>query len=478
MADGRPLGRERRWRVWLALFALTFVVHVTSPNVVVSDSLRSVPVAESILRRGTISLDHYRGRLPTPGYGVDIVDGHLYPTFPWAKSLFAVPVVAVFDGLHAVGIGPGVKDSLETGSPAWQVQVLTMSAVVALTTVVIYEIALLGLTVADARRRRRLALAFALVFSFCTSAWSIASRSLWQHGPSMLFLSLALLVALQSRTRPGAIRWLGLPLAAAYTMRPTNAIPLAAFSIWVAIRHRRHLVAYAAGIALVLGAFVAVNLSAWGIPLPPYYSANRLWTSRLLPEALVGNLFSPARGLFVFTPVLVLALAGVGLKLRRRQLKGLDLVVLASVVAHWLVISTMTPPGRPGVAPYAWWGGHSYGPRFFSDMAPFLIFLSLPVLDWLGTPGQRRASFRAVLAISLVLTGASFLIHFQGAYFRSSWCWNDQPTNIDVDQARLWDWSDPQFLRGAHRFLLGPDRRSEIMRAAAVVIGCPSEPPR
>jgi len=45
----------------------------------------------------------------------------------------------------------------------------------------------------------------------------------------------------------------------------------------------------------------------------------------------------------------------------------------------------------------------------------------------------------------------SFTIHFRGAHRRSAWDWNSQPVDVDVDPTRIWDWRDPQFLRGLTR---------------------------
>src|SRR5207248_2106541 len=66
------------------------------------------------------------------------------------------------------------------------VEIFAASGMVAITAVLLYLIA----------RRSRLsapsALAIALIFAFGTSAWSTASRALWQHAPSMLMLTAAL----------------------------------------------------------------------------------------------------------------------------------------------------------------------------------------------------------------------------------------------------------------------------------------------
>jgi hypothetical protein len=458
-----------RWRVVLArlaLFGVVFVVHVTSPNVIISDSRRSLAVAESIAHRRTLSLDQLRGQVDPADYDLVQHDGHLYWLFPWTVALFLLPVVAWYDVAHAAGWGPGSAAKVAAVGSDWPAQVFVASAIVAATALVIHQIALLEFTASglSLRRRQRLAVLCALVFSFGTAAWSTASRSMWQHGPSMLLLSLAALLALRSKSRPEVARWLGLPLAAAYAVRPTNAIPLALFGLWMAVCRRRQLPGFAAGAAAVLGVFAFVNLKAYGSALPPYYAAGRLGRTPHFVEALAGNLVSPSRGLLLFSPVLILAAVGTILKLRAHRLDGLDLVLVASVAGHWVAISSFP----------RWWGGDSFGPRFFSDMVPFLVVLGLPVVTALAVPSRgvwiRRA---AALGACGALAAASVGINFVGAYLPSTWCWNNIPADFDTRPARLWSWGDPQFLRGVGRLVKGPDRRGAIVRAGVIRNGCP-----
>ncbi len=445
-----------RW-VRLALFIVVLLVHMTSPHAEITDSVRAIPVAQSITRRGTLSLDHFRETMPQPGNNVIEVDGHLYGNYPWAISLFAVPVLLAVDGAHALGVGPGVEGRIAAAGSDWEFQVVTMSLVVALTTVVIYQIGLESLRLGDRRRLQRYALAAAVTFSFGTAAWSTASRSYWQHGPSMLMLSLAALVAVRSRADPRVVRCLGPPLAASYFMRPTNSVSVALFTLWVLLRHRRYLVAHLAGMAVVVTGFVAVNVAAYGSVLQPYYGEERHFRSGgELVEALAGNLVSPSRGLFVFSPVLLLAVAGVVLKQRSRVLDDVDVLLAGCVVAHWLAISVLAFP--------AWWGGHSYGPRLFSDAVPFMVVLGLPVLDRLAQPDHPSVARRFAVAACLASAGVSMFVNFSGAYFRSSACWNAIPTGVDQDPSKVWDWSDPQFLRGPRNFLAGDQPRSEVTR--------------
>jgi hypothetical protein len=165
----------------VVLFGVVFVVHVTSPNVIVSDSRRSLAVAESIVHRRTISIDQLRGVADPTDYDVVERDGHLYPLFPWGAALFAVPSVIVYDLGDAVGWWPGADARVAKAGSDWPAQVFVASAVVAATTLVMHQIALLELAGLSRRRRERLALLSALAFAFGTAAWSTASRSMWQH---------------------------------------------------------------------------------------------------------------------------------------------------------------------------------------------------------------------------------------------------------------------------------------------------------
>lgn len=432
-----------RLRLWLFLGILA--VYFTSPVVTVTDSRLTVPTALSIVREGDLDLDEYPGVVaPARSYDVVVRGDHRYGYFPYGPALLALPPVLVLEGLHRAGIGGGTEALLEDRH-GWVVEILVAGVVTATTAVVLQALTFLVLTGPERRRKWR-STVVALGFAFGTSAWSTATRALWQHGPVMLFLALALLLAVRSRTRPESVRWMGAPLAGAFFMRPTAALPAAFLTLWVARHRTRFLAAYLAGGVAVAVPFVAINLAAYGAVLPPYFLLGRLSGSPAFGEALVGNLVSPSRGLLVFSPVLLLSGAGVLVALRNRRFDALDGAVAAGVVAHWLAISTY---------PH-WWGGHSYGPRLFTDALPFLAYLSLPVVDavpdgWTGEGLWRRLA----IAGSCLLLAVSVINHAQGAYVRAAWCWNARPVSVDERPARLWSWSDPQLTVGWRRLLSG-----------------------
>jgi hypothetical protein len=173
----------------------------------------------------------------------------------------------------------------------------------------------------------------------------------------------------------------------------------------------------------------------YGALLPPYFTVQRL---NLTPEpqALLGNLFSPARGLLVFSPVFLFSFYGPWLKLREAHSDMLDLFLAGIIVAHWLLISSF---GH-------WWAGNSCGPRFFSDMTPYFVYLLIPVVKRsTELKGLRKV---AISTFFLLLLAVSFFVHCRGATSWEVYWWNLRPVDVDTNPQRLWDWSDLSFLRG------------------------------
>ena len=145
------------------------------------------------------------------------------------------------------------------------------------------------------------------------------------------------------------------------------------------------------------------------------------------------HLLSPSRGLLAFTPIAIISVVGVFLAILRRWISPLSPYLAAILLLHTLVISS-------------WWPGHGYGPRYFTDMSPlFVLFLVPTVLYWSKMQGAGRAA-AAALFFALALWGV--FAHGRGATSVAANMWSATPNNVDDYPARVWDWKDPQFLRG------------------------------
>jgi len=442
------------------LLGLVFIVYAVSPNATPFDSRWSVHTAVSILREGNTDLNEYLPLIErNQFYGIECVNSDGYRKFPIRSSAecpdgkyfafhpvavpsLALPAVAAIQGVTRVlePVLGSVADRVPTetqrsllrgdlvgGSTA--VELLVASLIMAAATAFFY------LVVRECLDRSR-AIVLALLFAFCTPAWSLASRALWQHGPSMMLLILVLLLLLRAERRPDAISYLGFPLSFAFFLRPTNAVTVGAVTIYVVLYHRRRLAGYLLSAAPVTLAFCAYNTAVYGTLLAPYSFVVRTNQAGLslherFLEALAGNLVSPGRGLLVYVPLVLLVAVGISLPPGSERERRLRPFLVSIVAAHWVLVSSYED----------WIGGHAYGPRYMLDIVPFLFFLLVPVL-------ARAKWQRSGMAVALILLGGvSLWIHFLGAWRWEVWEWNSTPADINQAQARVWDWRDPPFLR-------------------------------
>jgi hypothetical protein len=250
----------------------------------------------------------------------------------------------------------------------------------------------------------------------------------------MLIMVITLLTILRGEKRTVPLMFNGAALAFSFAVRPTNAIPAAALCIFFLASLGRRAWPLLAGAGAAGAGIVLMNFSSYGMPLIPYYS-GKLGLHPAVLEALAGSLVSPNRGLLVYCPVFLLSLTGVRRAVTTGAHKVLFRFLAVIILLHWLAIGAFD----------RWWGGHSYGPRLFTDALPFLILFLVPFMDILNSSkGAKRISMSVVLAI-LVLAG--FVIHWAGANHWSAVEWNAAPRDVDTDQSRIWDWSDMQILR-------------------------------
>jgi hypothetical protein len=427
------------------LFAVVFLCYLPPGNMGCADSMWSIPTAVSLLDHGDPDLDEYLPLLQAREFHYSAAVGaHRYTIYPLGASILAMPGVLLLRPLAAgvMSFAPRLWTRMAAiasarGCPVVQAEPVVAlhswtehiiaSAIVALAAVVMYLVAAGDLSAPAA-------VVVALLFAFGTAAWSTASRSLWQHGPSMLLLALALLI----QRRGWRLIWLGAVLAFAYVVRPTNAIPIAAAAAWVLLVRRRDTAAFLAGAALVLVPFVMFSYRVYDYPLPPYYRPSFFGGHNpRVGEALVADLVSPSRGLLIYSPIFVFSLAGLVVAVRTSRSALLAILLAGCIACHAVAVAAVNA---------MWWAGASYGPRFFADMTPYLVYLLIPFLAWLGSiHGRRRFAVSAVFAATALVSVA---MHAQGALNESTAKWNVFPESIDVVPVRVWDWRRPQFLAG------------------------------
>jgi len=442
--------RLEQWGIPIGVFALALAVYLASPVIVQSDSIWSVPTAASIWLRGDVDLDEYRPAVVRTGsYAVIAQGGHLYGYFPLGASWAAVPFVAVGDLLTGVACpeAPGAAEST-TGWCGWRealhrqgdlnhrayarTERFVASFLTAMAAALIF-------LVARRMTSLRASLWVAVAFALGSSAYSTSSRVLWQHAPSLLVGSLVLWLVTHPRQSGLRAALTGVAVGCAYVVRPTHSLLVLALTGLFLLTRRRQLPAFLLGGAAVGIPFLVHSFTTYGSWLPPYYLPQRLSPGEgHLLEALAGNLVSPARGLLVYSPIFAFALAAWGIGAVRRRLTATEKALGLVVLGHWVSISSF---------PH-WWGGHSLGPRLFTDVVPWLTFLLIPVVAQAVESGGGRRPRSWALAGALAVSVA---LHAHAAIHPGVHGWNDGPPSVDDAPRRLWDWSDPPFLRGIAR---------------------------
>lgn len=360
------------------------------------------------------------------GWGLTEMGPGYLPTFPMGPGFFGLPTALV---QKLLGSGP------EHLLAAWN-QKVTAAWVAAGAAMVMFQLVwrlsgrawLTGLLTAG--------------FALGSSQLGISAASLWQHGPVVLLITLGLYCLLRGWQDEDA-GWLalaGLPLGFLPLLRTQAVIFHLAGLAMVAWRRPRALAGFLLLTLPGLAAFLAINLGLYGSIFGGYaYQAHAANFPTSIWDGLAGSLFSPNRGLLVFSPFLILAL-GAWVQTARRQPALAWPLGLA--MAGFLAIHAKFD---------GWYAGWCNGARYTSELVPVLVAL----LAW--HHGHQLVQPRRWLLAGLV--GLSILVNLPLHLFPAqTFQWNIFP-NIDQEvQARVWDWRDWQPLHFRHFLVLGQGR--------------------
>jgi hypothetical protein len=275
------------------------------------------------------------------------------------------------------------------------------------------------------------AAAVALVYAFGTNTWVTSSQALWQHGVAGTALAAMGAVLLRGSGRRNALI-AGTCIAVALGARPTTAIVAGVVILYFWSERRADLPAFLAVPVLCGAALAAYNTTLLSRVTGGYRTRGLRLPS---PVRLAGLLVSPSRGLLLYCPLAALALPSLG----RRQGGGALRWLGFAVAAHTLFFAGFL----------VWWGGHSYGPRFFTEVMPLVAFCAVPAARRLA----RGVGGRALLVAGVVWCAAVQAI---GVYCDDN-DWNRHPQPIDKQTQRLWSWGDPHILRAVQAGWHGGD---------------------
>ncbi len=293
---------------------------------------------------------------------------------------------------------------------------------------------LLGEIVASVPARLLLTTSYALATSAFPYSGNFYSHQL---SAAMLFVSFALLW--RGRAAGPARLWLvGMMLGLALISEYSTALIVGALVAYAAY-FRVRLIPLLAGITPPLAVMAVHNYAIFRSPLPVGYAHSALWQaehstgffSLTYPrlDALWGITFSPFRGLFFVSPILLLSAIGFVVWARERRFRSELLVCGWSVVSFFAFNS----------ASAMWSGGFGVGPRYLVPMLPFMV---LPLAFAWKRWGERRLFrrfFALLLAWSLVVVWAESIATQSFPTYDPMPLWNlSLPALLAGDVARSW----------------------------------------
>jgi hypothetical protein len=168
---------------------------------------------------------------------------------------------------------------------------------------------------------------------------------------------------------------------------------------------KRLLIVLLVAAVLAVAALIGLNAVLEVIQVPRSYNplarlADVADKGEFIGYALLGYLFSPGRSLWVFSPVLLLGLGGVGLLARQGRWRDalVPVVALLAFVVGYAVVRNEL-----------WYGGLGWGPRYLLPVIPFLMLAVLPVIERLLEGGLRGAARWAIILLLAASVGVQLL---------------------------------------------------------------------
>lgn len=415
MADeiGRRASRRRVAFAAAAVFVFaTVVFRATARPGANGDPIPARHIAVSLLVEGDLDLDEFPSIVDAPNpYYVTRRGGHVYSVFPPAGGVLATPFFAV---ARALGADVVHDDRVRLDVAAWTAALMSALAV--------------ALVFATYTSRRGVAsgIFVATALGFGCSVWPIASQDLWQStfGVPLVAALLAILETRGDRERPGWLALAGAIAGLAVVVRPSNALLVGVLALYLASRGWwRGFAAFGLGAACWVVPQLAYNLIRFGHPAGAYSTEVTYLEPRVMLRIGFPGLFvAPGRGLFVLSPVMLLALLG----FRRRageERRGLRVAMAVAIVAQALFFGSYR----------LWWGGWCFGPRHMLEVMPFAASLAGYGLESVrGSRAGRGAAWLA-LGLSIAVNGLAVRLGTQQ--------WDATPP-IDHAPARLWDWRE------------------------------------
>ena len=165
---------------------------------------------------------------------------------------------------------------------------------------------------------------------------------------------------------------------------------------------------------------ILFNLHRFGNPFNSGYGAEQSLFTTPLFAGLTGLLFSPSKSLFLFSPLVILALFGIG-SVWQRSAK-------LTRVSLWMIAGNLLFYAKW----HDWHGGWSWGPRL---IVPSILLFHLFLPGFICSMRSSRlgkSAFAIILTISIIINILGAMVWYQQIYYFHRDYWNIRNSHLVV----------------------------------------------
>ncbi len=422
----------------LCIFFLIFIVYTINFRSISSgDTVPAALLPFNILENHSLYLDrfaqiYFLDRVPS--FFVHI-NGHLLSAYPIVVPVLITPLYIIPYIFLKLGHYP-----IEVSSNGFLLIIAIMeksaSSIIATVSTIFIFLSLKELV------SKKSALLGTIIFAFGTNTWVVSSQALWQHGMSELLLSIMIYFVIINEMKEdnNNIVYLGIASGLFLFNRPSDCLLLFPILIYILIKFK--IFHYLYSLFFVSTPFLFYNFYFFRYMTGGYHRlVNNLdigsgYSSNMI--GLIGLLISPSRGLFVYSPILIISIFGY-LNISKITNKKIRMFLFIFGIFIMLDVLLYSSFG-------SWWGGWTYGPRYLTGILPiFAIYMGLYLDNYKSFD---KFDKKKIFSISLILILViwSIFVQIVGTFYYPSGNW-DGDKNIDLYPERLWDWKDTQIMR-------------------------------
>ena len=402
--------------IWLVYAVFATPAGGVTPN-------RYVDLVHSIVNEGRFEIDTYHENTIDKAY----YNGHYYAGALPGPALLAVPAYVVFKGVYEIvpeslkevaGNVESYQKQKQPGSSFYGAvdnvefffsQLFLVACVVggisALSAVMVFSI----LKLLNAEDRVALWLTFCYAFGTIIF-WN--STVFFEQVFTIFFVVTGFYMLFRAKRES---LWSEYFIAGVFTggallveLSGVFAIGLISLYSVIKVRQFRKILVYAIGVSIPLVILAVYNYILFGNPLStPYQHLVGGGYEDVMGEGFggvtyphidrfVGLLFSPARGILAFSPIVILGLWGLVSRLVKRDQVTPETIFFGAMVAvYFLFVSSFR----------GWNAGNGFGPRYLSSGLPFMVIPAVFIFN------HRN------MMVGLVLGLVSIFINWAGAQY-------------------------------------------------------------